>query len=306
MRRLAEAFDGDIGLDSAPGEGACFWFEAEFPIAGPAAEAGGLGGLDVVVVSANPVVADAAARQIEACGGRPVVRLTAELDGLPAGAPVLVDYAPGRGRRRPQPLAGHPSIVLLRAEDRGQLASLRRAGFAGYLIKPLRRRSLAVRVRAVAELPVPGRARPAQGDDERIRPSAARGARVLLAEDNAINALLGRALLEREGCAVDRVQTGPQAVQAATTGGYDLILLDLRMPEMDGIGAARAIRKAGVTTPIAALTADAFEETRQACLAAGMDDFLTKPLDAAALRAVLARRAGAGFTQPKTRAKLAS
>ena len=110
----------------------------------------------------------------------------------------------------------------------------------------------------------------------------------------------------REGCTVDRVQTGPQALEAARAGGYDLILLDLRMPGMDGVQAARAMRKAGVSTPIAALTADAFEDTRQACLAAGMDEFLTKPLDAGALRAVLARRAGPGFTQPKTRAKLAS
>ena len=174
-------------------------------------------------------------------------------------------------------------------------------GFAGYLIKPLRRRSLAVRVQAVT-----AQAAHPMVEDERAKPSAAPGARVLLAEDNPINAMLARALLQREGCTVERVTTGPQAVEAALAYKYDLILLDLRMPELGGLEAAAIIRGKGITTPIAALTADAMDDSRRACFKAGMDDFLTKPLDPDALRALLARHIGAGFTQGRPGAKLAS
>ncbi len=118
--------------------------------------------------------------------------------------------------------------------------------------------------------------------------------------------MLARALLQREGCTVDRVQTGPQAVEAAQAHSYDLILLDLRMPELGGLEAARLLRQRGVATPIAALTADALDDSRRACFKAGMDDFLTKPLDPDALRALLARHIGAAFTEPRRDAKLAS
>ncbi len=94
-------------------------------------------------------------------------------------------------------------------------------------------------------------------------------------------------------------------MQAAAAQAYDLILLDLRMPGMGGLDAAAAMRAGGVRTLIAALTADAFDDTRRACLKAGMDDFLTKPLDPAALRTLLAR-ASPGFTDQRPDAKLAS
>jgi CheY-like chemotaxis protein len=303
VRKLAEAFGGVVTLDSRPGEGAVFAFEASFPPAEAPGLEWPLKGLQVGVLTSNPVVAEAARLQIQASGGRAALLQPGEpLDGLPAGAPLLIDLD---GPKAPKPAAGHPCIVLVKAEARGRIPALRRAGYRGYLIKPLRRKSLAERVLLAAE-PPEAQHPPRVRADERIRRSAAVGARVLLAEDNAINAMLGRALLEREGCTVDRVQTGPQALEAATTQGYDLILLDLRMPGMDGLQVARAVREAGVRTPIAALTADAFEDTRRMCLDAGMDDFLTKPLDSSALRAVLARHTSAGFTQTPPRAKLAS
>jgi CheY-like chemotaxis protein len=117
--------------------------------------------------------------------------------------------------------------------------------------------------------------------------------------------MLATALLEREGCIVERVQSGPEAVAAAAALGFDLILMDLRMPGLGGIEAARVMRRLGVVAPIAALTADAFDETRHACLAAGMDDFLTKPLDPAALRILLGRLVRPGFTESRGGAKLA-
>ena len=123
-------------------------------------------------------------------------------------------------------------------------------------------------------------------------------ARVLLAEDNPVNAILARSLLEREGCSVDRVASGEEALVAAISGAYDVIFMDQRMPGLDGRAAAKALRARGCRTPIIALTADAFEEDRRACLAAGMDVFLTKPLEQAVLRAVLRRWSGPGSEQP--------
>ena len=305
VRRLAEAMGATLGLDSTPGEGSRFWAEADFPVAAVAKDARALAGSPVVIVSPTPLLAEAAARQVRACGGEPLVFATAKAAGAaPAGAPALVDF-PVVAKRRPAPLAGRPSIVLLGPEMRARIPALRRSGFAGYLIKPLRRQSVATRLMAVldqaASHPASG-----SGDDERARVAAGFGARVLLAEDNPINAMLATALLEREGCTVDRVKSGPEAVEAATTGAHDLILLDLRMPGMGGIEAAKVMRRHGVTTPIAALTADAFEESRRACLQAGMDEFLTKPLEPAALHGLLGRVLRPGFTDKRPDAKLAS
>jgi CheY-like chemotaxis protein len=225
---------------------------------------------------------------------------------LARAAVVLADHALAGGRRGGlKPSGAAPHLVLLTPEERGRIPAYRRAGFAGYLIKPLRRASLATRILAVAgEGEAAAGARPAE--DERVARAAARGTRVLLAEDNPINAMLARALLEREGCLVERVSTGPEAVEAARAHAFDLILMDLRMPGLDGIGATRALRAQGVTTPISALTADAFEEDRQACLAAGMDGFLSKPLDPQALRALLVNLSQSAFTPARPAAKLAS
>ena len=119
-------------------------------------------------------------------------------------------------------------------------------------------------------------------------PSAEEGLHILLAEDNPINMMLIRELLRRRGHTVTEVTTGNDAVQAMLEGTYDLLLTDIHMPGMDGIEAARAIR-AGETregrarTPIVALTADALDGGKRACQEAGMDGFLTKPVDPAEL-----------------------
>jgi CheY-like chemotaxis protein len=110
---------------------------------------------------------------------------------------------------------------------------------------------------------------------------------VLLAEDNPVNALLARALLGREGCTVDRVANGAEALAALSAAPYDLVLMDMRMPGMDGLTATRELRARGIRTPVVALTANAFEEDRRACLEAGMDDFLAKPLKRDTLAAKL-------------------
>ena len=298
VRRLARAHEGTVGLSSRPGGGTAFWFEARFQPAAPARPAALLAGLTVAVVTPSAIVRDAACRQIEACGGGALAYPDlAAARHAPAGTVMLIDGGSGPGRRTPKPPAGRAAIVLLAPEERGRIAGARRAGYGGYLIKPLRRASLAERVRAALD-----------GAGAAPPPPPPGGLKVLLAEDNPINALLARSLLEREGCAVDRAADGAEAVEAASVCAYDLILMDVRMPRMDGLQAAAALRARGLATPIVALTANAFEDDRKACLAAGMDDFLCKPLDLAALRALLGRwtpASGAGFTPARREAKLA-
>ena len=107
--------------------------------------------------------------------------------------------------------------------------------------------------------------------------------RILLAEDNAINALLTRTLLEAEGHTVDTVEDGVLAVEAMKSSKYDLIFMDMRMPNMDGLEATRKIRAMDNVSkglPIIALTANAFDDDRNACFDSGMNDFMTKPVSA--------------------------
>jgi len=119
--------------------------------------------------------------------------------------------------------------------------------------------------------------------------------RILLAEDNAINALLTRTLLEAEGCHVDTVEDGQLAVEAMKVNAYDLIFMDMRMPNMDGLEATRKIRQmdhASKGLPIVALTANAFDDDRNACFDAGMNDFMTKPVSAEELSEMVAQWTG--------------
>ncbi len=118
-----------------------------------------------------------------------------------------------------------------------------------------------------------------------------RCARVLVAEDDPTSQVVARDLLGRRGALVTVAATGAEAVAAAAAGGFDIVLMDIRMPEMDGLEACRRIRALpnGEALPIIALTANALAEERQRCLAAGMDGYLTKPLEPEALYAELCR-----------------
>ena len=291
-RRLARAMGGDVGVDTAPLGGAGFWFEADIPMAPGGTPVRPLAGRRIAVASPNPIVREAARRQVEACGGEAVVTetLPEAIAHTRPGDVILVDAALAAvGALRP-PLQ-RPAIVLLAPEERERIAGYRRAGFSGYLIKPLRRASLAERVLvALGEVSTTAAPR----DDDRIATAAAPGARILLVEDNPINALLARALLAREGCDVEHAASGDEALAAARLGAFDLILMDMRMPGLSGEQTARQMREDGVETPIVALTANAFEDDRHACLAAGMDDFLVKPVSPDALRAALSRWAKPG------------
>ena len=207
----------------------------------------------------------------------------------------MVDHA----LRPIKPPDKRAALILLEPEARSEIDRYRGLGFAGYLIKPLRRASLEERV--LAALGNESRRAP---EDERVATATAPGIRVLLVEDNAINALLARTLLVREGCIVDHAIGGEEALAATVVGDYDLILMDMRMPGLSGLEVTAALRARGLATPIVALTANAFEDDRQACLAAGMDDFLVKPISMESLRRVLVQLMHGGWTAKAERANL--
>jgi CheY-like chemotaxis protein len=162
-------------------------------------------------------------------------------------------------------------------------------------VKPVRAASLAARFHG-EDL---GMDAPAASESPK---TSGAGLAILVAEDNEINALLTRALLTRLGHRATVVPDGAAALGAflAAPTPYDLVLMDVHMPQLDGIEAARRIRAAEASsgrprTPIIALTANAFGEDHEACLAAGMDDFLVKPLDRERLAEVIA-----GSARPST------
>ena len=212
-------------------------------------------------------------------------------------AAVLADSADDSIARR---------IVLIAPSERHRLAALKQAGFTGYLVKPVRAASLKAQLAAASDIfdatsaAAETNAHPAPADaaHEAHRSGARRSLAILIAEDNEINALLTRTLLTRLGHRPTVAVSGTAALECwraarANSAPYDLVLMDMHMPGSDGIEAARRIRALEAernepATPIVALTANAFAEDRGACLAAGMDGFLVKPLDRERLAATLA------------------
>lgn len=285
VKRLAHAMGGEVGLSSHPGYGANFWVELPLPPASDAPPPITLNGARVCVVTPSSLLAQSTRATVASLGGMPVSQddrpdvILFDWRGEPGDEDILALKRAARG-----------VIALVPQEERGAIERCRAAGVVHYTLKPIRRRSLAERIKVAL-----GEADAAAVEhlrQEERAPQTLQGLRVLLAEDNPINALLARTLLSRQGCIVVVVQDGEEAVAAASVGAYDLILLDIRMPRLDGIAAAERIRALGGragATPIVALTADAGDDERARAFKAGMDDFITKPIDAARLLAVAAR-----------------
>jgi CheY-like chemotaxis protein len=301
VKRLVHAMDGQLLLDSTLGEGSVFGFEADFDVTAQAEVPQTLAGVRVALLTPSNEVGESTARQIEACGGEVLVPQTLDQAAAADGETVIL-YDPGPNAAQvPLKPRGRKGVVMLKAEERDLIERYRTAGWSGYLIKPLRRASLAARVEAVLASAASGGPSAAHQEDERLSPAALPGVRVLVAEDNPVNALLAKSLLRREGCTVELAGTGDEALLALQRSRYDLVLMDMRMPGLDGPAATRALRARGDETPVIAVTANVFAEDRRACLEAGMNAFLAKPVDPAALRAALAR-----WTNRESRAKLAS
>ena len=192
-------------------------------------------------------------------------------------------------------------VLLTSAHGIRGAEEFEKLGFAAYLLKPVSHRDLREclgRVMSVDAARWHERTQAIVIADRRH--SGVPGRRVLLAEDNLVNQKVARGTLEKMGYAVDIVADGEEAVAAWETGRYHIILMDCQMPVMDGYQATREIRareRAERRIPIIALTADAMKGARQQCLDAGMDDYLTKPLDRARLAETLERHLVTGSEQ---------
>ncbi len=297
-RELVELMGGQIAIADHPDGGSTFWFEVDFE---PSASVrprrrprGTLRGAHVLVVDdleinrlifAEQLAAEGAIVAQAASGPEALLMIEAAQAGHRSFGLVLLDHMmPGMAgdqvavHIRAQAGWIQPRLVL--ASSLGLMpASEGRAAFDACLSKPVRRAELLESLGRVLGRPSPTvrrTRRPAAA------PSAARSGRILLAEDHEINRFLATTLLHSAGYEVECAANGVEAVRLARETAFDLILMDVHMPLMDGLEAARAVRALGETVRqprIVALTANAQSSDRDECFAAGMDDFITKPFD---------------------------
>jgi PAS domain S-box-containing protein len=303
-RQLVTLMGGKLGVESEPGRGSTFWIEIplEKPTRSdtrPELRSLELAGVRVLVVDACTSAGLSVARQLAAWGCR-VERASKQDEALPLLRGAEAAAEPFRltlvDARFPElSLAGIPRIVLAASGGHASRSAMQAEGVAGVVSKPVRREALWIAVTDALGTPS-ALARKDPQPEPATTPQL--GLHVLVAEDNPINRRIALKMLERLGCTVHAVENGREAVSACSAGDYDVVLMDIQMPEMDGFEATAAIRASEadgtVHTPIVAMTAHAMEGDRERCLAAGMDDYVTKPVALAALtRALGAIRKGA-------------
>ena len=294
-KRLVDAMGGEIGVEHAEGGGSAFWFNVPAYVVKPALPGfeHSLADLTIAIVTRNAVLREGLTEQIRAAGG--------EVSGLDTARGIdvmLVDA----GTDEPAPPTGPdpkiPAIVLMTPQMRPKFDKLRKEGFTSYLVKPVRHASLVERLHdsfgTISTEPPPVEAVYAAAVElaPKARLDGKTGLKILLAEDNPINALLTRELLRRRGHMVSEVVSGEEAVLAMQQNAFDLLLTDIHMPGLDGVEATKLIRTEEMEsgrprTPIVALTADVLETGKKACKEAGMDGFLSKPVDPSELDAML-------------------
>lgn len=290
VKKLTTALGGTVSLKNRDGGGTVFCIDIPFETVTPApARSQRLTGKTIAIQSQSTLLVEALSLALEDEGAL-VKRVETPRQAKEASV-ILLDHHTDTVQAAPWLKCASPVVALIPQERRDLIDDYRAKGAIGYLIKPLRIASLIERVALAAGEGVD--TRPVVANDERADTTPiAIGLRVLLAEDNPINALLAKSLLVRNGCHVVAVGNGAEALTAVQDAPYDLVLMDVHMPVMDGFEATRAIRALGgryLEMPIIALTAAAMEEDRRACKNAGMNDFITKPLDPAMLSSVLER-----------------
>ncbi|HSK08056.1 MAG TPA: two-component regulator propeller domain-containing protein [Vicinamibacterales bacterium] len=320
-QRLAGLMGGTVGVESDEGQGSTFWFTVRLgkrpagsrPAAPPLAA--DLKGLRVLVVDDNDTNHRVLIGMLDAWGCRhehvydgqaALDRLRAAvIEGDPFPVALLDMMMPGMdgeelGERisaDPQ-LAGTHMVMLTSIGLRGDLRRLDPEPFAAYLTKPIRQAQLHECLRGLVHR--------GQRDEPRVDVFTAPGPsvasarlRVLVAEDNRVNQKVATRMLEHMGHHVDVAANGLEAIQALRAMPYDLVLMDVQMPEMDGFEATRQIRDPATglrnpSVPIIAMTAHAMKGDRERCLEAGMDGYVAKPVEPGALREAIERLAEAG------------
>jgi CheY-like chemotaxis protein len=182
-------------------------------------------------------------------------------------------------------------ILLSSAGQRGDGARCRELGVAGYLNKPVRQSELRAAILTVLRARQGGARPESSVTRHSLREHHAQGQRILVAEDNAVNQLVIRGLIEKNGHTAHIVNNGIQVLKAIEEQDFDLVLMDVQMPEMDGYEATAEIRRrelvSGKHHRIIAMTAHAMTGDKEKCLAAGMDGYLAKPVGLSQLMAVL-------------------
>jgi signal transduction histidine kinase/CheY-like chemotaxis protein len=290
-KKLVHAMGGQIGYTAAPNGGSIFWMS--LPMSErfhPREETKPLQGKKIGLVAGSGVVSKSLEHQLRECGAH--IFAAENLQALRASQCDLAIFDVGwKGASETNEISNPeiPVFALLAPEQRTERAGLRGQGIENFLTKPLRAKSLVTRIQSAlgewqeeAEVAEPARPQPSQV-----------ALKILLAEDNPVNALLLRELLRRRGHSVEHVTTGDAAVASCAEGYFDLVVMDLHMPGLGGIEATHQIRAAenasgSACVPIFALTADALETGRKACQDAGMNGFLTKPVDPTELDSILA------------------
>jgi PAS domain S-box-containing protein len=315
VKRLVELMGGATGLTSEEGVGSVFWFTARFGAShqvnktrrAPPAE---LKGQRVLVVDDNATNRKVIMGQLTLCGIEPVCASSADEAlalmrqaagaGRPFEAALLDHQMPGcDGAKlgqmiiRDDHLKSTRMILLTSSGQRGDGHKFAEIGFAGYLLKPVTQRDLTDCLMLVLAIKAESWHLQSQPIVTRHALRTQRGRakhRILLAEDNAVNQKVACRTLEKLGYRVDVAADGRAAVDGWKSGRYDLILMDCQMPVLDGYEATREIRRleAGQAhIPIVALTAHAMKGADVQCTAAGMDDYLTKPIERSQLEACL-------------------
>jgi signal transduction histidine kinase/ActR/RegA family two-component response regulator len=300
VKRLTEAMEGDVGVSSEPGQGAVFWTRFPAPAVSPPPTERPLADRTIIIASPSDIRREALSLKAQALGGQALetesVYAISDLVTQTEDAATLIldadwaDQAPALKSLAPD------LRILVLAEPRTKDRFTHKdgpPGIDGWLVSPVRLSSLAAYAQG---LEIEPEEPPAPSVPDR----ALDGLNILVAEDDPVNAMIARTVLTRLGAEVAVVDTGRAALEAVAGGQFDAALLDMRMPEMGGLDAAAAIRslKSPVAAlPLIALTANATEDDREACLTAGMDAFLTKPLQPQALIEILT-----GLCAPQNRA----
>ncbi len=312
-KQLAELMGGEIGVESKAGRGSEFWFTVllpKQPSREPAAapELTLLDGVRVLIVDDRPIDLEIlmvllktwGMRPCEAMDGPSALRLLtqAQDERDPFAVAILDMLMPGMdgkmlGRVIKSDLTLHETRLVLHTSlgHIGNDQELEEIGFAATLTKPVRRRELLDVLTAVISGKKIFSTRIAATSDFSLGKNLGH-VRILLAEDNITNQQVAVGILMKLGLKVDVAANGVEAIKALETFPYDLVLMDVQMPEMDGFDATRAIRNPqsrvlNQQVTIVAMTAHAMQGDREKCVQAGMDDYLTKPIERQALIAVL-------------------